>query len=121
MKLHPDATQGPSVTGYGSGWVAINGEKFTTSLVLSAAGERFDWNCTQFEELQTSHFERIAAMDVDLVIFGSGARLRFPKPELLKALYARRIGVETMDTHAACRTYNFLASEGRKVVAALLL
>ena len=121
MKLQPDATQGPTVTWYGPGWVAINGERFTSSLVFSAAGERFDWNCAQFDELQVSHFELLAKMDIDLVIFGSGERLRFPKPEMLQALYARRIGVETMDSHAACRTYNFLASEGRKVVAALLL
>jgi uncharacterized protein len=121
MKLHPDATQGPTVTGYGAGWVAINGERFTASLVFSAAGERFDWNCQRFEDLQASHFERLAGLDADLVIFGSGERLRFPKPALLQALYARQIGVETMDSHAACRTYNFLASEGRKVVAALLL
>jgi uncharacterized protein len=121
MKLHPDATQGPTVTGYGPGWVAINGERFTASLVFSAAGERFDWDCAQFDDLKVSHFELLAKMDADLVIFGSGERLRFPKPEMLQALYARRIGVETMDSHAACRTYNFLASEGRKVVAALLL
>jgi len=68
-----------------------------------------------------SHFDRVAELDADLVIFGSGERLRFPNPALLQALYAKRIGVETMDTHAACRTYNFLASEGRRVVAALLL
>jgi uncharacterized protein len=121
MKLHPDANQGPTVTGYGPGWVAINGERFTASLVFSAAGDRFDWNCAQFEDLERSHFDRLSEMDADLVIFGSGERLRFPKPELLQALHTRRIGVETMDTQAACRTYNFLASEGRKVVAALLL
>jgi uncharacterized protein len=121
MKLHPDASQGPTVTGYGPGWVAINGERFTSSLVFSAAGERFNWDCARFEDLQVSHFDRLAEMDADLVIFGSGERLRFPKPALLQALHTRRIGVETMDTHAACRTYNFLASEGRKVVAALLL
>ena len=57
----------------------------------------------------------------ELVIFGSGARLRFPAPGLLRDLIERRIGVETMDTAAACRTYNVLASEGRSVVAALLL
>ena len=55
-----------------------------------------------------------------LVIFGSGARLRFPKPLLLRPLIDRRIGVETMDTAAACRTYNVLLAEGRSVVAALL-
>jgi uncharacterized protein len=101
--------------------VAINGERFTASLVFSAAGERFEWGCVRFDDLQVSHFDRLAEMDADLIIFGSGERLRFPKPELLQALYARQIGVETMDTQAACRTYNFLASEGRKVVAALLL
>ncbi len=121
MKLHPDATQGPTVTGYGPGWVAINGERFTASLVLSAAGDRFDWVCDRFEDLTAGHFDRVAELDADLVIFGSGERLRFPDPALLQALYAKRIGVETMDTHAACRTYNFLASEGRRVVAALLL
>ena len=121
MKLHPDATQGPTVTGYGDGWVAINGERFTASLVFSAAGERFDWGCDRFEDLQSRHFDRLAEMDADLVIFGSGERLRFPNPALLQALYARKMGMETMDTQAACRTYNFLASEGRRVVAALLL
>jgi uncharacterized protein len=56
-----------------------------------------------------------------LVIFGSGERIRFAQPQWLGALYAKRIGVETMDTQAACRTFNFLAGEGRRVVAALLL
>ena len=121
MKLPPDATQGPTVTGYGPGWVAINGERFTASLVLSAAGDRFDWVCDRFEDLTAGHFDRVAELDADLVIFGSGERLRFPNPALLQALYAKRIGVETMDTHAACRTYNFLASEGRREVAVLLL
>jgi len=101
--------------------VTINGEKFTSSLVISPAGDRFAWGCERFEDLQASHFERVAAMDAELLIFGSGERIQFPNPALLQCLYARRIGVETMDTQAACRTYNFLAAEGRKVVAALLL
>jgi uncharacterized protein len=109
------------VTGYGPGWVEVNRERFTSSLVISAAGARLPWNCATFEDLQASHFELLAGMDAELVIFGSGSRIRFPSPALMQALYARRIGVETMDTQAACRTYNFLAGEGRKVVAALLL
>ena len=56
-----------------------------------------------------------------MVIFGSGAKLRFVSPALLRGLIERGIGVETMDTAAACRTYNILAQEGRRVVAALLL
>jgi uncharacterized protein len=121
MKLQPDAINGPSITGYGAGWVAVNGEKFTSSLIISAMGARLDWNCSQFEDLQATHFDQLIELSPELVLFGSGQHLRFAKPQWLTALYARRIGVETMDTQAACRTYNFLAGEGRKVVAALLL
>lgn len=121
MKLLPDPTQSSSVTGYGPDWVAINGEKYTASLVISTLAAPYFWECARFEDLQPSHFERLAAMDTELVIFGSGARIRFAQPALMQSLYTRGIGVETMDTQAACRTYNFLAGEGRRVVAALLL
>lgn len=121
MNFLPDPTQSSSVTSYGPGWVAVNGEKFTASLVISTLAAPYAWECAQFEDLQASHFERLAAMDTELVIFGSGARIRFATPALMQSLYTRGIGVETMDTQAACRTYNFLAGEGRKVVAALLL
>ena len=121
MKLQPDAIQGPTITGYGPGWVAVNGEQVTFSLVLPSNGRRFAWGCKTFEDLTQLHFDQLATLDCELVVFGSGERIRFPDPAWLQALYARRIGVETMDTQAACRTYNFLAAEGRKVVAALLL
>jgi uncharacterized protein len=121
MKLQPDSAQGPSITGYGPGWVAVDGERKTQSLTIHFASGASPWGCATFEELQANHFEQLALLDIELVIFGSGERLRFPHPQWLQALYAKRIGVETMDTQAACRTYNFLAGEGRKVVAALLL
>lgn len=121
MKLIPDATPGSSVTGYGPGWVAVNGERFTSSIVISTQGARIPWPCTDFADLQAAHFESLIVLEPELVLFGSGARMQFPHPRLLAALYQRRIGVETMDTQAACRTYNFLAGEGRRVVAALLL
>lgn len=121
MKLHPDATQASSVTGYGPGWVSVNGEKIVSSVVINANGPSFPWDCSGFEALQASHFDRLAELDIEIVVFGSGPRIQFVRPEMLQGLYARRIGIETMDTQAACRTYNFLAAEGRKVVAALLL
>jgi uncharacterized protein len=71
--------------------------------------------------LGPEHFAQLAELDVELVIFGSGERLRFPKPEWQTGLMERRIGLETMDTQAACRTYNILAGEGRKVAAVLLI
>ena len=121
MKLQPDKFDVQSITGYGPGWVGVNGEKIMHAVLVSPRGERIDWNCPDFESLGPQHFEQLAVMDVELVVFGSGTRLRFPHPAWLKALHARRIGIETMDTRAACRTYNILAQEGRNVVAALLM
>ena len=121
MKLQPDKFDVPSITGYGPGWISLNGEKITTSVVVGSRGQRFDWACSSFGELTPAHFDQLAALDAELVLFGSGLRLLFPQPAWLASLAARRIGIETMDTAAACRTYNILAGEGRHVVAALLV
>ncbi len=121
MKLQPDKIDVQSISGYGPGWVAVAQEKITTSVVLGARGERLAWECQRFEDLTAAHFSLLATLDAELVIFGSGTRIRFPQPAWLAPLMARRVGVETMDTPAACRTYNILAGEGRKVVTALLL
>ena len=121
MKLLPDAASGPSITGYGAGWVSVNGEKFTSHLFVNAQSGSTLWQCPGFDGLQAEHFDVFAALQPELIIFGSGERIRFPHPACLQGLYARRIGVETMDTQAACRTFNFLAAEGRRVIAALLV
>ena len=125
MKLQPDKLDVQSILGYGPGWVGLghNGvaEKIERSIVIGSRGEKFDWNCARFEDLTEQHFAQLAASQPELVIFGSGARLRFAPPALLRALMQKRIGIETMDTLAACRTYNILAGEGRQVIAALLI
>lgn len=121
MKLQPDRPTVQTISGYGPGWIAVDAQKFSTSLVISSRGERQVWACARYEELEPLHFEPLAALRPELVLFGSGTRLRFPRPEWLQALVALGIGLETMDTAAACRTYNILAGEGRHVVAALLL
>lgn len=121
MKLTPDKFDVPVISGYGPGWVAVNGEKISHSVVVGARGQRLDWRCDGFATLTAGHFEQLATFDAEIVIFGSGQRLRFPRPEWLQSLMARRIGMETMDTQAACRTYNILAGEGRNVIVALLL
>jgi uncharacterized protein len=121
MKLLPDAASGPTITGYGAGWVSVNGEKYTSNVFVNAhSGSRL-WQCPGFEGLSAEHFDLFAALQPELIIFGSGERIRFPHPGCLQGLYAKRIGVETMDTQAACRTFNFLAAEGRRVIAALLV
>ena len=125
MKLQPDRLDVQSILAYGPGWVGLGNqgtaEKIDYSIVIGSRGEKFAWDCASFEELSAAHFTRIAELQPELVIFGSGTRLRFPPPAFLRDLMGRRIGVETMDTLAACRTYNILAGEGRHVIAALLI
>ncbi len=121
MKLQPDRIETQSVTGYGPGWIAIQGEKISHSVLISSSGLRVDWRCKAFTDLSSEHFAQLEALDVELVIFGSGQKLRFVPTAWAAGLMQRHIGLETMDTQAACRTYNILAGEGRKVAAALLV
>ena len=125
MKLQPDHLDVQSILGYGPGWVGLGSqgvaEKIERSIVIGSRGEKFDWNCARFDLLTEAHFAILADTQPELVIFGSGTRLRFAPPAFMRALMQKRIGVETMDTLAACRTYNILAGEGRRVIAALLI
>jgi uncharacterized protein len=120
MKLQPDQSDVQTISGYGPGWIGVAGEKITHGVVIGSGGERLDWP-SRYEDLTGAHFDMLAAMRVEVVIFGSGGRIRFPQPAWLAGLANARIGVETMDTAAACRTYNILAQEGRSVAAALLM
>ncbi|TAK87820.1 MAG: hypothetical protein EPO12_00580 [Aquabacterium sp.] len=121
MKLQADNAEGVNlISSYTPQMVTINGQPWTTSVLLPASGEVQAWHAAAFEDLTAAHFEALAVLQPELVIFGSGGRLRFPRPAFLRPLIERRIGIETMDTGAACRTYNILVSEGRKVAAALL-
>jgi uncharacterized protein len=121
MKLEPDDFDVQTIQGYGSGWVGVQGEKINHSVIIGSKGQRVDWQCSRFEDLTAAHFAQLAEFDAELVIFGSGQRIRFPQAAWLAPLMVKRIGLETMDTGAACRTYNILAGEGRHVVVALLL
>lgn len=121
MKLQPDSFDVQSIRAYGPGWVSIEADTIHASLVISASGERIEWPCASFDDLTAEHFAKLAELDAEVVIFGSGKRLKFPPTAWLKPLITKRVGLETMDTAAACRTYNILAGEGRRVVAALVL
>ena len=121
MKMRADRIEGQNaIARHGPEGVVVNGVEHTESVVVPWSGNVVAWHAESFESLGADHFARIAAMKPELVIFGSGARLRFPAPALLRPLIDAGIGVETMDTAAACRTYNVLLAEGRSVVAGLL-
>lgn len=121
MKLRADRIEGQNaIARHGPGGVAVNGTEHRQSVLVPWQGDVLPWGVERFDELTEAHFARLVALAPELVIFGSGARLRFVRPALMRSLIEQRIGVETMDTAAACRTYNVLLAEGRSVVAALL-
>jgi len=121
MKLHLQGAAGLNlITGYGAGYVAVNGARHTTSLLLTA-DLLTRWAPQSFAELAAAHFDRIVPLAPEILVLGTGPRLQFPAPPLTRALVEARIGLEVMDTPAACRTYNILMGEGRKVAAALIV
>ncbi|HWI84215.1 Mth938-like domain-containing protein [Ramlibacter sp.] len=122
MKLQPDRSDAQTISAYGPGWVGVGGRKISHSVIISSRGDQIAWAPSgRFEDLRAEDFTQLAQLQVEVVIFGSGPRIRFPRPAWLQPLMERRIGLETMDTAAACRTYNILAQEGRDVAVALLL
>jgi uncharacterized protein len=122
LKLQPDRIEGVNViSGLLPDAVSVNGVTHHQSIVIPWLGDVTPWGAAGFEGLAVADFDQLADLQPELVIFGSGTRIRFVPPGLLRNLMARRIGIETMDTAAACRTYNVLAGESRRVVAALLL
>ena len=122
MKFERDAPDGRNTfTGYGPGYVEVNGKRHTSSLVVSAGALVIDWPARSIDELSADHLAAILELKPEIVIVGSGAAFRFPEPARLAPLHRARIGVEVMDTAAACRTYNILQGEGRNVVAALIV
>ena len=120
MKLHAAGPTRLNVfTGYGEGYVLVNGARHSASVIVLP--ERvLPWSASGFDALQAQDFAELSAMPLEVVLHGTGARLRFPHPSLTQALAAARIGLEVMDVQAACRTYNILMDESRKVAAALL-
>ncbi len=122
MKLHSTPTQQyQTVTGYEDNWIEINAIRFDHSLIVLPEVPPARWSAVSFEGLQASDFAAIEALGPDLLILGTGPRQRFAAPALVAGLIARRIGVECMDNQAACRTYNNLMAEGRKVALAVIL
>jgi uncharacterized protein len=122
MKLHSTQTQQyQTVTAYDETGVEINAVHHAASLLVLPESPPVPWPVTSFDALTPEDFERIDAVKPDVVILGTGARQRFVHPRLTVSLTGRRIGVESMDNQAACRTYNILMAEGRKVALALII
>ena len=120
MKLHaPAPTRLNTFTGYGEGFVLINGERHERNVIVLPE-QILPWSAASFDALAAADFESLLDLSLEVLLLGTGPRQRFPHPRLTSALAARRVGVEAMDLQAACRTYNILMAEDRRVAAALL-
>lgn len=121
MKLQADAHTTQTITSYGPGWISVNGQLLKYNVVIDSHSSYSAWQTSGFDELQPEHFSVLGELKPELVLLGTGAKQRFPHPRLYSQLMAQGIGLETMTTPAACRTFNILSGEGRHVVVALLL
>ena len=120
MKLHVTGSGSRNaITGYGEGYVMVNGQRHEANLVL-LPDRIVPWEARSFDALTEADFLFLKNLAVEIVLLGTGKRQRFPRPQLTAPLAAARIGLEVMDLKAACRTYNILVAEERKVAAALL-
>ncbi len=108
-------------TAHGADYVMVNGERFGTSVVVLAGEVRSDWQVAGFDALTEADFAWFLALKPEVLLFGTGERQRFAHPKLYRALTDAGIAVEFMDTPAACRTYNILVAEDRRVAAAILI
>ncbi|MHB8623696.1 MAG: Mth938-like domain-containing protein [Sulfuricaulis sp.] len=122
MKIHLESGIGQNlIRAYSPGRITINDEVHTHSLIVTPQQVFKDWPPVTFADLTSEHFKMIAALQPEVLILGTGARLQFPAPPLIRALVEAKIGLEVMDTGAACRTYNILMGDSRRVAAALLM
>src|SRR4051794_16301330 len=121
MKFHLSTSEGNTITAHGNGYVRIGTVDYHESIVVMPAELITGWAPEGFGALNESDFEQIARLEPEIVLLGTGERLQFPHPRLSRVLVDAHVGMEVMGTAAACRTYNILAAEGRKVAAALII
>jgi uncharacterized protein len=123
MKIQFDAggTGQNFIHAYGPGQVTINQQAHRRSLLVTPSRLITDWPPQSFSDLLERHFDQIRELNPEVVVLGTGARLQFPRTADTRALIQANIGLEVMDTGAACRTYNILMQDGRRVAAALLM
>jgi uncharacterized protein len=121
MKFHLSRAPGNMFTGHGTDYVRLGVVEYRVNVLVTPERVVSGWAAGGFESLSEADFVALAELKPEVVLFGTGASLRFPHPRLMRALTDAGIGVEVMDTPAACRTFNILAAEGRKVAAAVLV
>jgi uncharacterized protein len=121
LKLHAQAPSNlNTVTGYGPDHIDVNRVRHAGALILTPDGPVQAWEAGSLDRLQAGDFTAVLAHDPELVLIGTGSAQRFLSPLLTLPLAQARVGFEVMDSAAACRTFNILVAEGRRVVAAFV-
>lgn len=122
MKLHSDPQSSlNTITGYGIGYIEVNSHAYQHALIIQPEGEIITWQADELADLTAENLGALCTSKPELIIIGTGKKQQFLKPEIIRPLIQAKIGFEMMDSQAACRTYNILMSEGRNVLAAILL
>ncbi|MGD8589967.1 MAG: Mth938-like domain-containing protein [Chromatiales bacterium] len=116
-----DIDAGYAIQSYAKGQIKIGGITYHCSLIVTPSGVLDDWRPENFNQLASDDLARLVELAPEIVILGTGAEHRFPHAKLAQPLIEHRIGLESMATSAACRTYNILRGEGRRVLAALFM
>ncbi|MCK5002645.1 MAG: Mth938-like domain-containing protein [Gammaproteobacteria bacterium] len=116
-----DPNEGYFISSYDENTLQVNGKNFNSSLIIASKQLKTDWSPRSIETLKADDFTAIIQLKPELVIIGTGNKLTFPPVETYAELIKLGVGVEFMDTGAACRTYNILTGEGRHVVCGLIL
>ncbi len=121
MKFHLQAPTANVVTGSGPGWVRVGNDEYRDNIVVSADGVAPGFAPGGLVSLDASDFAALLQASPEIVLLGTGTIQRFPQPAVVAPLINANVGLEVMDTRAACRTYNILVAEGRSVTAALIV
>ncbi len=122
MKFHLDDPGDVNfIRGYTPGRLQVGDHTLASSAIVTATALLADWRPTRAEDIAPADLEPLLGLAPEVVLIGTGVRQQFPSPEVLRLLYEQRIGVEVMDTSAACRTFNVLVAESRPVAAALIV
>ena len=121
MHMHADATTGANkITAYGPGYFVVSETRIESSIVVTPSDEVQAWPPVAWSDIDEESFDLLESLEVEILLLGTGNEHRFAEPGILAQLHRRGIGVEVMTTSAACRTYNVLVAEGRRVAALLI-
>jgi uncharacterized protein len=122
MRLNLDAYHTVNtIRGYGNGQISIKELQLRSSIIVTPEQLITDWKPQRFEQLSAADFDILTELKPEIVLVGTGERHRFVHPRLLRPILEQNLGVEVMATAAACRTYNVIVAEGRRVAAALII